>query len=144
MSYDTEPCEGRQASPSTPNQTTSGQPHEGLTQTVVLRCTAAEKIGLRATAKTAGVTVSALLRETLGLVRSRRRKPVPRADPALILAVARIGGNLNQIARQLNRHAADGPRQIEAVAVATQLVAIERQLARLTSKMASVEGGPSC
>ena len=33
---------------------------------------------------------------------ARRRKPAPRVDPALVLAVGRIGGNLNQIARFVN------------------------------------------
>ncbi len=44
-----------------------------------------------------------LLREALGLTEARRRKPMPRVDPALVLAVGRIGGNINQIARWLNR-----------------------------------------
>ncbi|MEO9970383.1 MAG: plasmid mobilization relaxosome protein MobC [Hyphomonadaceae bacterium] len=43
------------------------------------------------------------MREALGLTEARRRKPIPRVDPTLVLAVGRIGGNLNQIARWLNR-----------------------------------------
>ncbi len=62
---------------------------------------AAEKAQLRAEA--AGLPAATLLREALGLTEVRRRKPIPRVDPVLVLAVGRIGGNLNQIARWLNR-----------------------------------------
>ncbi|RWR04528.1 MobC family plasmid mobilization relaxosome protein [Sinirhodobacter populi] len=75
---------------------------------------------------------AALLRETLGLTDTRRRKPVPKADPALIRELSRIGGNLNQIARVLNRNAlAGGVEGFDAVRVAQALVGIERQLGLL-------------
>ena len=135
MSYDTGTCEGWQASPSNPTiaspLVSGAKAVSGLNCTVVLRCTAAERAAVSATAKAAGVTVSALLRETLGLVRSRRRKPVPAVDPALIVAVARIGGNLNQIARQINRSAAANGNALDALAVVVRLVGIERQLAAI-------------
>lgn len=135
MSYasaaDTGPCEGRQASPSNP--TGAGKPgaKEPLTETFVFRCTAAEKAELRVKAEAAGLPAAALLREALGLAEARRRKPVPRVDPALTLAVGRIGGNLNQIARWLNRAMLMGRADLDALAVARQLLVIERQLARL-------------
>jgi len=92
MSYgcadDTGPCEGRQ---------------EPLTETFVFRCTASEKAQLRAKAEAAGLPASTLLREALGLAEARRRKPIPRVDPALVLAVGRIGGNLNQILVKIER-----------------------------------------
>ena len=79
-------------------------PHQKpLTETFVFRCTAAEKAQLRAKAEAAGFPAATLLREALGLTEARRRKPIPRVDLALVLAVGRIGGNLNQIARWLNR-----------------------------------------
>jgi hypothetical protein len=110
-----------------------------LTETIVLRCTSAEKAALRQRADAAGLPASTLLREALGQVDARRRKPVPRADPALVLAVARIGGNVNQIARALNRASVAGPvTALQAIAVSRHLLAIERQLAKL------IAGTPRC
>ena len=105
MSYagaaDTGPCEGRHASPSNPTGAGKSRTKEPLTETFVFRCSAAEKAQLRAKAEAAGLPAATLLREALGLTEARRRKPIPRVDPALVLAVGRIGGNLNQIARWL-------------------------------------------
>ena len=43
------------------------------------------------------------IRETcLGSELSKKVKPVPKIDPALLVALSKIGGNLNQIARHLN------------------------------------------
>lgn len=71
-----------------------------------------------------------LMREALGLLQSRRRKPVPRVDPSLTLAVARVGGNLNQQSRWINGAIkSDRARHIHAFKVSVQLVAIERHLA---------------
>jgi hypothetical protein len=101
----------------------------------VFRCTAAEKAELRQKAEAAGVPVATLLREALGRTEARRRKPAPRVDPALVLAVGRIGGNLNQIARWLNRaHAAGLTPTIDAVEVACRLLSVERQLAQLLAQ----------
>jgi len=135
MSYagasDTGPCEGGQASPSNP--TGRGTPHAKapLTETFVFRCSAAEKAELRAKAEAAGVHAATLLRETLGLTEARRRKPAPRVDPALVLAIGRIGGNLNQIARFANRALLAGRVDLDTLAMARQLVVIERQLAQI-------------
>lgn len=135
MSYagasDPGPCEGRQASPSNP--TGAGKPgaKEPLTETFVFRCTAAEKAELRGKAEAAGLPAATLLREALGLTEARRRKPVPRVDPALVLAVGRIGGNLNQIARWLNRAMKAGRTDLDSLTVARRLLVIERQLAQL-------------
>ncbi|WP_225026982.1 plasmid mobilization protein [Xinfangfangia pollutisoli] len=101
----------------------------------MFRCTAAEKAELRQKAEAAGVPVATLLREALGRTDARRRKPAPRVDPALVLAVGRIGGNLNQIARWLNRaHAAGLAPTIDAVEVARRLLSVERQLAQLLAQ----------
>jgi Bacterial mobilisation protein (MobC) len=129
---DTGPCEGWQASPSNPTGAGAAREKPALTDTFVFRCTAAEKAELRQKAEAAGVPVAALLREALGRTDARRRKPAPRVDPALVLAVGRIGGNLNQIARWLNRaHAAGLTPTIDAVEVARRLLSVERQLAQL-------------
>lgn len=43
------------------------------------------------------------VRETCsGSELSKKAKPVPKIDPALLVALSKIGGNLNQIARHLN------------------------------------------
>ncbi|WP_417259355.1 plasmid mobilization protein [Celeribacter sp.] len=135
MSYadaaDTGPCEGRQASPSNPTGTGKSRTKEPLTETFVFRCTASEKAQLRAKAEAAGLPAATLLREALGLTEARRRKPVPRIDPALVLAVGRIGGNLNQIARWLNRAMLAGRVNLDALTVARRLLTIERQLAQI-------------
>ena len=132
---DTGPCEGWQASPSNPTGAGAAREKPALTDTFVFRCTAAEKAELRQKAEAAGVPVATLLREALGRTDARRRKPAPRVDPALVLAVGRIGGNLNQIARWLNRaHAAGLTPTIDAVEVARRLLSVERQLAQLLAK----------
>ncbi|OAN80892.1 mobilization protein MobC-like protein [Jannaschia sp. EhC01] len=86
---------------------------------------------MRAKAEAAGLPASTLLREALGLTEARRRKPFPRVDPALVLAVGRIGGNLNQIARWLNYAMKAGRTDLDTLTVARRLVVIERQLAAL-------------
>jgi hypothetical protein len=132
---DTGPCEGWQASPSNPTGAGPAREKPALTDTFVFRCTAAEKAELRQKAEAAGVPVATLLREALGRTDARRRKPAPRVDPALVLAVGRIGGNLNQIARWLNRaHAAGLTPTIDAVEVARRLLSVERQLAQLLAQ----------
>ena len=135
MSYgcadDTGPCEGRQASPSNPTGAGKTLAKEPLTETFVFRCTASEKTQLRAKAEAAGQPAATLLREALGLTEARRRKPIPRVDPALVLAVGRIGGNLNQIARWLNRAMLVGRVDLDTLTVARRLLTIERQLAQI-------------
>lgn len=132
---DTGPYEGRQASPSNPTGAGAAREKPALTDTFVFRCTAAEKGELRQKAEAAGVPVASLLREALGRTDARRRKPTPRVDPALVLAVGRIGGNLNQIARWLNRaHAAGLTPTIDAVEVARRLLSVERQLAQILAQ----------
>ena len=54
-----------------------------------------------------------------------------RVGPALVLAVGRIGGNLNQIARWLNHAMKVGRADLDTLTVARRLVVIERQLAAL-------------
>ncbi|PWE28386.1 plasmid mobilization relaxosome protein MobC [Maritimibacter sp. 55A14] len=86
---------------------------------------------MRAKAEAAGLPAATLLREALGLTEARRRKPISRVDPALVLAVGRIGGNLNQIARWLNHAMLVGRTDLDTLTVARRLVVIERQLAAL-------------
>ena len=86
---------------------------------------------MRAKAEAAGLPAATLLREALGLTEARRRKPIPRVDPALVLAVGRIGGNLNQIARWLNRAMLAGRVDLDALTAARRLLTIERQLTQI-------------
>ena len=152
------PCEGRRAAPSNPNPAAAdgdraasdaaaraGQPGAAkpprrarggrsglLGATLNLRCSEAEKALIRAKAEEAGVGVSALLREALGLTQTRRRKAMPRADPALVRETARIGANLNQMARRVNAAAARGAlAERDALAATAAMLVIERQLERL-------------
>ena len=115
---DTGPCEGRQASPSNPTGAGKARTKEPLTETFVFRCSAVEKAQLRAKAEAAGLPATTLLRKALGLTEARRRQPIPRVDPALVLAVGRIGGNLNQIARWLNRAMPVGGTDLDALTAA--------------------------
>ncbi|WP_353392176.1 hypothetical protein [Ruegeria sp. HU-ET01832] len=131
---DTGPCERRQASPSNPTGEGKARAKEPLTETFVFRCTATEKADLRSKAEAAGLPAATLLREALGLTEARRRKPVPRVDPALVLAVGRVGGNLNQIARWLNRAMLVGRTDLDSLTVARRLLVIERQLDQLLEK----------
>lgn len=108
---------------------------------VIFRCTDAEKVALLAKADLAGVSVSQLMREALGLVEAKRRRAQPRVDPSLIFQIARIGGNLNQIARWLNAAAtARQVDQIDALVLAARLVAIERALSLMATTRALASG----
>ena len=127
-------CEGWRASPSNPKQTRGERVKEGLSETVIFRCTPSEKAALVAKAHAAGLPNATLMREALGLTEARRRKPVPRVDPKLTFAIARVGGNLNQLSRWINRAVKTGrASQIDAFKVAARLVIIERQLAQIVA-----------
>ena len=63
--------------------------------------------------------------------RCANSKPIPRVNPALVLAIGRIGGNFNQIARWLNSAMLTGCVDLDALTVARHLLTIERQLASL-------------
>ncbi|KIN65543.1 Alveicin A immunity protein [Sulfitobacter noctilucae] len=128
---DTGPSEGRQPPPSNPTSASRLPVKEPLVETFAFRCTAAEKSMLRAKAQAAGLPAATLLREALGLTKTRRRKPVPRVDPALVMAAGRIGGNLNQIARWLNHAMLSGRTDVNCLAIARRLCVIERQLGQL-------------
>jgi len=141
-------CEGRRASPSNPNQTPHPSVKEGpqasLSESVIFRCTAAEKAALVAKARAAGLPNATLMREALGLVEARRRKPVPRVDPQLTFAIARVGGNLNQLSRWINGAVKSGrATQIDALKIAAQLVVIERQMAQIIAAHSQPSQGGS-
>ncbi len=137
MSYDTGPCEGWQASPSNP--TKAARP--GLSETVVLRCTTEEKRRLKLCAESSGLSMSELLRGSLGLIKLSRRRPAPKADPTLIAGLSRLGANLNQIARAMNTaRVAGAMRQLDALEIAASLVSLDRQLGVLLAAHTATEG----
>jgi len=128
VSYDTGPCEGRQASPSNP----SGPQTARLAETVVMRCTTEEKRHLKRRAAADKISVSELLRGALGQIKAPRRRATPHTDPLLVTALSRIGTNLNQIARAVNSAQAAGDmRQIDGLQLLAELIGIERQMSAL-------------
>lgn len=113
-----EPCEGRQASPSNPNRTARDAVASEKQEAVFFYCSSEEKALIRQAAADRGVSMSALLRQLATSAAPKRRKPAPRVDPALVLAVSRYGGNLNQIARWLNTATRAGrASEVEALRV---------------------------
>lgn len=91
-----------------------------LTELVAVRVRAVDAAAWRSAAADAGVGLSDLIRarmagvaggelpaELTGRPSPRRRAPgrgaVPRADPELVAGLARIGNNLNQLARRANQ-----------------------------------------
>lgn len=77
-------------------------------------------------------TLADLIRQQLGAAALVHRDPVKkrrikRVDPALIRELAKIGNNLNQIARWANTHKAEA----DAFAVLRALLSVERQLAEI-------------
>jgi len=65
----------------------------------------------------------------LGSELSKKAKTVPKIDPALLMALSKIGGNINQIARHLNNDRSMGlEKKIEHL---TELASIEQSLNEL-------------
>ena len=77
------------------------QPQEARRAVYALRLTAQERHALDAVAAAQGQSPAAYLRSRLTGV-AVPRSVVPALDPALLVALSRIGSNLNQIARRLN------------------------------------------
>lgn len=79
-------------------------------------------------AKAAGLTLSGLIRQALSNApmprRRRRRRKRAEVDPALLRELARIGNNLNQLARWANRD----KKAVEARAVIARLIEIDREI----------------
>jgi len=93
---------------------------------VSARVSAAELADWRAKAAAAGVPLSALVREAMARTRTWTA-PAAEVERERTKQVARIGNNLNQIARWVNTHKA----AIEATEVIGHLIAIERALRAL-------------
>ena len=100
---------------------------EHRTVMVAARVTPAEHAAWREKAAAAGVSPSALLREAMA--RTRTWTASARAvERERTRQIARLGNNLNQLARWANIHASTA----EAVSVIAHLVSFERSLIRVT------------
>lgn len=96
---------------------------------LTVRLTAEEREGWKTKAEVAGVTVSELVRQAMSRTRTWTA-PAAEIERERTRQVARIGNNLNQIARWANTHKAAG----EAVQVIAHLVAIEREIRELAGR----------
>ena len=93
---------------------------------IEIRTTPEEKQRWQAIAENKGVSLSELVRFALGGQRLRKRREPPRVDPDLLRELARMGNNLNQLARAANRR---GP--VPATALLVRLIEIDRELSAL-------------
>lgn len=93
---------------------------------IEIRTTPEEKQHWQAVAENKGVTLSELVRFALGGQRLRKRRDPPKIDPDLLRELARIGNNLNQIARAANRR-----DPVPAAAILMRLIEIDRELSAL-------------
>ena len=93
---------------------------------VKVRASDAERAEWHAKARSAGLTLSDLVRRSLGRVHTWT-VPHAEVERERTREVARIGNNLNQIARWANTRKG----AVEAVEVIGHLIAIERALAAL-------------
>ena len=93
---------------------------------VKIRASEAERAEWHAKARSAGLTLSDLVRRSVGRVRTWTVAHAE-VERERTRELARLGNNLNQIARWANTH----KEAIEAVEVIGHLIAIERALAAL-------------
>ena len=93
---------------------------------VKIRASEAERAGWHAKARSAGLTLSDLVRRSVGRVRTWTVAHAE-LERERTRELARLGNNLNQIARWANTH----KEVIEAVEVIAHLIAIERTLRAL-------------
>lgn len=93
---------------------------------IEIRVSSSEKQRWQGIAKDRGVSLSELVRSLLNGQRSRQPRRLSKIDPSLLRELARIGNNLNQIARAANRR-----EPVPAVALLAPLIGIDRELAAL-------------
>ena len=103
---------------------------ERRTVRVHVRVSPAELAAWRAKAATVGVPLSDLLRQAMARTRTWTAAAAD-IERERTRQIARIGNNLNQLARWANTHGS----AVEAVAVIANLVAFERSLARTVARL---------
>lgn len=91
---------------------------------IEIRTTPEDKERWQEIAASKGVSLSELVRVTLDGQRLRKRRDPPKVDPDLLRELARIGNNLNQLARAANRR-----QPVPAAALLLRLIEIDRELA---------------
>ena len=98
-----------------------------LDQKITLRVTAQTRADWKRRAQASGLPLGDWIREQVSSRTGRhmmpRRRPPPPAVPALLAAIARIGNNLNQLARAANRQQWPDPLNL-----LERLISIERAL----------------
>lgn len=87
--------------------------------------------------KAGAVRISPFLR-TLGLGYQPRKKPTPKADPALIRELARLGNNLNQLTKTANQMRAQG-QHLDALRLLSALHDIEDELEQIRDHHSSAQ-----
>lgn len=107
---------------------------------IKIRLTTSERDRVRAIAASAGLDTANLIRSRLleagmAVEPTRRHTVIAKAhgtkcETELTRQLARLGNNLNQIARAVNRHAVRGDR-IDVIKLFAVMLAIERQLVLL-------------
>lgn len=93
---------------------------------IKLRASSAERARWQELAAARGVSLSELIRSRLDGTRLRSRREPPPVAPDLLRELARIGNNLNQLARTANRR-----EPVTATALLARLIEIDRELAGL-------------
>ena len=100
---------------------------EPLNQIITLRVTARTRADWKRRAQASGLPLGDWIREQVSSRTGRRilprRRPLPSADPALLAAIARVGNNVNQLARAANRQ-----RWPDPLGLLEHLISIERAL----------------
>ena len=93
---------------------------------IKLRASRDERARWQALAAARGMSLSELIRSRLDGTRLRARREPPAVAPDLLRELARIGNNLNQLARAANRR-----EPVTATAMLARLIEIDRELAAL-------------
>lgn len=93
---------------------------------IKVRASGAERARWQELAAARGVSLSELIRSRLDGTRLRSRRDPPPVSPDLLRELARIGNNLNQLARAANRR-----EPVTATALLARLIEIDRELAGL-------------
>lgn len=94
---------------------------------VKIRTTRSQRDLWFAKAAEKGVSFSDFARHAMDGVKTRRRPQLRRVDPTLLRQLARLGNNLNQLARWANRDQTFADR----AEILVQLMHIERELSQL-------------
>lgn len=114
------------ASPKPQREALPPTPRKAPLMWIKIRTTDEEKRHWQEIAENKGVSLSELVRSSLGGLRLRKRREAPRVAPELLRELARIGNNLNQLT-----HAANRRKPLENTALLIRLIEIDRELAAI-------------